>query len=193
MLELLPGTWQTLLVQDIIVRTEQWKNLREECEMNPPKGFDPAAPWNYIIAASAYGVKGSMLAEWWSHHVVIPLTKSISPTAALKIADSLDGGSAIPSGASGGHQGQSSRKRSRSRSRRGRPSPETGNKAGRKEVSDDICRLWNNREGRCASQKKCHYGCQHNVCIKCGKNHRSIDVHTDGKAKGKGKHKKGKY
>ena len=194
LLKLFPNSWPALLVLDVIVRTEQWKSLREEFELDPPQGYDPSMPWDYVIAASSYGVRGSPLSDWWQQHFVIPFTRSGSSSVTLKASDSLDGGAAVPTGVGAAAvPDRKGRKQSRSRSRQ-KTSPEA-----QVEKSSEECRLYNMREGKCAgiTRNGCPHGRRH-VCSQCGKNHRYIDVHayqqnSKGKGKGKGGKSKSKY
>ena len=89
LLSLFPSRWDALLATDIIVRTERWSRLREQFELSPPPGFSSEAPWDAVIAASAFNHAGP-LAAWWQTHFVLPATIASSSASLTSLVDRVD-------------------------------------------------------------------------------------------------------
>ena len=88
---LFPDKWNTLIVTDIIMRSERWSALRDEAERVRPAGYDPAVPWDWVIGAAAYGVAESPSAAWWNTHFLFPNFSSNSPAEVAKKLHALEG------------------------------------------------------------------------------------------------------
>ena len=198
------GRWPVLLAADLVVRAERWRDLKEDCDRQRPDGYFPERPWEYIIAASAYGGVGCT--NYWEHFVKLPLTlASTNPDAARRVAElegvDAPGRAAPPPGAPSappkGAQPRLSKKQRRAaeRARSGArvpAAPAPPAPAGR-----GACLNWNFKKGSCEGDAACAFERPH-VCSVCGGQHRAVDQHpgaTDPKAKGdkgKGKGKGGK-
>jgi len=158
----------------------------------PPAGFDPTAPWDWVIASSAYGRPGP-LTLWWQEEVVMPLTlghtSSFAGLAGGRGADS-DRRPAAPAAPSS----------KRSRGNRGSSSGGGGGHGGggggagsSSDVSAQICNSWNAGHGACSGDGACPAGRRH-VCNVCpprpGVSHRASHAHPkERKGRGKGKNK----
>jgi len=177
LLRLFPGRWQVLMASDIVVRSERWGALRESFERNPPAGFDPAMPWDSVIAASSYGVDGCMLSSWWSDHFVIPNTLAASAGSASHRIAEVDATAPPPRAV-----------RDRSRSRKNKKDKKQGKdkKDKRDGGKPDICGNWNRRAGKCAKDgDDCPFKRRH-ICEVCGGSHRASETKCRFKMEGGG-------
>jgi hypothetical protein len=88
---LYPHAWGEILLADEEMRYENWDRMLETFEDSdvPIPGFNPARPWDFIVAASAFnlGLKGTE-AGWWNMNLVAGLN---SPQSAQSITSSLTG------------------------------------------------------------------------------------------------------
>jgi len=162
--------WPLVFSTDLVVRSERWGKIREECERCRPPGFSPERPWDYVIASSSFGRDGPG-AMWWHTQLTLP----VSMNASLPIL------AGVPSPAS-------------SSSLTSEPIAKRARVADSSSTSSEICSLFNSRDGRCFNSGRCAFGRLHR-CSVCGGDHRAIDVHPGFKGKGKGekgKNKKGK-
>jgi hypothetical protein len=168
-----PSKWSGIVATDLIVRSERWGRLLEETGRGTPLDLDVAAPWDWVIGASAFGRSGP-LADWWQHEVVLPM----SLNAATEFSGLTPGSSssAAPRGAA-------------ARSAPPRKKPRHTATSSPADVSREVCLLWN--RGAC-DPNTCRAGRRH-VCSACppnpGARHRACDAHGDG---GKGKGKQGR-
>ena len=55
LLKLFPDCWDCILVADLLCQSEEWGQLKDSCDDEVPHGYDPAQPWDFVIAAVAYG------------------------------------------------------------------------------------------------------------------------------------------
>ena len=170
-----PTKWAAIVSADLVVRSERWLRIREDIERAPPAGFDPAAPWDYVIAASSYG-RGGSTAMWWHTHVELPLTLGASsPFAGLPSTSASSSSGSRPTPTPPATAG----------SRRGA-------KGGQPDRAKESCHSWNAGVGVCAGDGPCPAGRRH-VCRLCGDSHRASHYHKKEKAnKGKGKSNKDK-
>jgi len=161
LLRIFPAKWGILLATDVVVRTERWTRLREQLERDRPAYYDPARPWDSVIALSAYGAEGPN-AQWWQTHFVLPAATANTAAGMEKTVGVVEQApSRSPRASSSGPPAK--------RPRAG-PAPA---------APDDICTNWNLKQGSCAGQGPCSHGRRH-VCRICKDNHRSCDVHGDG-------------
>jgi hypothetical protein len=164
-----PTRWSTLVASDLVVRSERWSRMLEEIVRSPPLDFDAAAPWDWIIAASAYGRSGP-LASWWANEVVLPLSLgSSSPFAGLP------GGGSTSASSSQRSTRQPAQKRAHPGGTRS-----AGGGSGGPDVSRQVCHDFNASRGACAGDGPCPNGRRH-VCLTCppypGATHRASQVH----------------
>ena len=179
-----PGRWELVVATDFLVRSEQWARLRRTFSRTQPAGFDPARPWGYVIAASAYGAQDSPMKEWWSNRFVLPILTTTSTQAAKARIAILDG-SATACGSLGAGGSESSR-RVRSRTPPPRRTEQDKDKSKDKgNIEKEVCNLYNDGKKPCAGKAVCSYGRQH-VCRKCG------GTHTADKCDGSGPNAGGK-
>ena len=166
LLPLFPGRWDTLLTTDIIVMTERWGRFTEQFELSPPAGWSADAPWDSVIAASAFSHAGP-LAAWWQTHFVLPATLAGSSGGIQNLVDRVDQNVTA-------RQHQPSREEPKKRPREERQQ--------QPDSSTAICTIWNQRKGRCERDGPCFYGRRH-VCDApgCFKQHRSCDHHGNKK------------
>merc|ERR1711994_313001 len=96
---MMPARWDMIHTTDLTVRSEMWARLLEEIASlrAPPPGFRPERPWDYIIAASAFGSADARMAGWWQSHLVLPLSLSGTAGHARETVSAIEGG-AGPSG-----------------------------------------------------------------------------------------------
>ena len=166
------GNWSVIQVSDDKCRSEQWDVLAEKFARKAPDGYNDQAPWNSVIAASAYSPSGGPLAEWWYYQVVAPLTYHVSkPSHAMNMFEGTTGtvtefkgpvasGSKAASSFGPGGGGRNKRKAS------GGGSSGFGPPAGKKPVpahqAQEICEKFNS--DKC--QEPCPHGRRH-VCKIC--------------------------
>jgi len=181
LVKLFPKMWGILQTTDVIVRSERWGRLREQventkaCGAETP-GFDPEAPWDFIISSSSYGAEGGN-AAWWQAHFVLPCTLSSSAPGASGMIRHLEG---YPTGG-----GSSSASGSAPPPPSARQPPP---KKQRTDVSREICGNYNKRVGRCAGEGPCPAGRRH-TCDQCSADHRSCEHHWGKPSGGKDQNK----
>jgi len=176
LLRLFPARWGQIAAADLVVRSERWSRIREDFERAPPANFEPARPWDSVIAASAFGKDTGANAAWWQTHFVLPATLNTIVPSTVGIPDI------------GKQRSETSAAARRASNLAAEPSA----------ASAEVCNQWNTRAGRCKGNAACPHGRRH-VCSVCGGSHRACDQHgvatafgRDSKGKGKGKGKKGK-
>jgi len=91
LIKLFPDRWDVLLTTDIVVRSEQWGQLREEFERFRPTEFNPHLPWDSVIAASSFGSSYGAMSAWWQTTFVLPNTLASSAAKATSMIRSIEG------------------------------------------------------------------------------------------------------
>ena len=158
---LFPSKWSLILTTDLVIRSERWGRIREECARSPPAGFDPSCPWDFIIGSSSFGYEG-VGAMWWQTNFVLP--------ASLNLPSPSNAG--MPKQTAGHKPALAIADRPRS-------DPAASS-------SKEVCTNYNSRSGKCKGQGPCPHGRVHK-CSVCGGPHRACDRHGDKEPKGKGK------
>ena len=169
-----PGRWELIVATDFLVRSEQWARLRRTFSRTLPAGFDPARPWAYVIAASAYGAVDSPMKEWWNNRFVLPVLTTSSTAAARARIALLDG-----SAAACGSLAPDSGRRVRSRTPPRRDVNKDKGKQQEQDKDKEICNLWNIGKKPCGGKAQCTFGRLH-ICKKCK------GPHTEDKCDGSG-------
>jgi len=165
-----PTRWSALVAADLLVRSERWMRIREDLTRGPaPPGFDPRAPWDYVIAASAYGRDGP-LSRWWQDEVVLPLSLHGGRPPCL---EGLPGQASSSSSAARGPppppRGSAAKTRQRG--------PKSGKDVGRN--ADETCNSYNSGVGQCKSgDAVCKHGRRH-VCAICKEVHQAFKAHPE--------------
>ena len=193
---LFPGGWGTLHHSDEVMRAEHWEILREDFVADPPSGWDPARPWDSVIALSAYGAAGPR-SHWWETRVVLPLMTGGRRGSADDVVAQLEGSTTVrPVSATGvaisdaGAQPGSSRNARRKRSQLAQPSANHGPRvsaapagvAAKISKSQQYCYAWN-RQGGC--KEPCMTGRLHK-CEHCdATDHPGKHCRVKGKGAGK--------
>ena len=67
-----PTCWGIISVADDLCRQEKWELIKDEFDMEQPRGYDPQWPWDHVILESAWGNPKSVLAHWWRTRVEHP-------------------------------------------------------------------------------------------------------------------------
>ena len=128
---------------------------------DPPADFNPACPWDFILAQSAYDMgTTSLSSKWWQLNLVAGLssTQSTQSVIAKLIGRAPRNTSSFP--------GKSS-------SSRGSPPPARVEKPhDKKGKGGRLCNMWN--KGRC-SKIKCPEGLTHRCSI-CGQGNHGAQI-----------------
>jgi len=127
-------------------------------------GFDREAPWDSVIAASAFSHEGP-LAAWWQTHFVLPATMAGRTGGIQNTVDRVDNN--VAGGKTTGQNGNP------------KPAPKGDKDQNKRNPKSNICQIWNLRRGACAKDGPCKFKREHRCDFPgCDAHHRSIDHHA---------------
>jgi hypothetical protein len=74
---LYPHSWGEILIAEEEMRFEHWDRMQEDLVRLPLPGYQPARPWNFIVAQSAFSLgKASLCTGWWKEHLTAGLNSA---------------------------------------------------------------------------------------------------------------------